>query len=101
MQKGSTTPNSTDSVAKDMAAPDTIRGPAGTCSAESTDWGVDDEVLEEWRLKNELGRAERTHKSQTAPRPASGTPPPQIGEEIPPNWRNKLADRFFDKTASH
>ena len=34
---------------------------------ESTDWGADDVVLEEWRLKNALGRAERTHKSQTAP----------------------------------
>ena len=38
-----------------------------TCSPESTDWGADDEVFEEWRLKNELGRAERTHKLQTAP----------------------------------
>ena len=26
-----------------------------------------DEVLEEWQLKNALGRAERTYKSQTAP----------------------------------
>ena len=30
-------------------------------------WGADDEVLEERWLKNALGRAERTHKSQTAP----------------------------------
>ena len=58
---------STDSVAKDVAAPDTTRGPESTCSPESTDWGAGDEVLEEWRLKNTLGRAERTHKSQTAP----------------------------------
>ena len=65
--EGSTTPDSTDSVAKDVAAPDTTKGPEGTCSPESTDWGADDEVLEEWRLKNTLGRAERTHKSQTAP----------------------------------
>ena len=57
---------STDSVAKDVAAPDTTRGPEGTCSPESTDWGADDEVLEEWRPKNTLGRAERTHKSQTS-----------------------------------
>ena len=30
-------------------------------------WRADDEVLEEWWLKNALGRAEQTHKSQTAP----------------------------------
>ena len=58
--EGSTTPDSTDSVAKDVAAPDTTRGPEGTCSPESIDWGADDEVLEEWRLKNALGHAERT-----------------------------------------
>ena len=34
----------------------------GSCSPESTDGGADDEVLEERRLKNALGRAERTHK---------------------------------------
>ena len=65
--EGSKTPDSTDSVAKDVHAPDTTRGPEGTCSPESTDWGADDEVLEEWRLKNTLGHAERTHKSQIAP----------------------------------
>ena len=64
--EGSTTPDSTDSVAKDVATPDT-RGAEGTCSAESIDSGADDEVLEEWRLKYALGRAERTHKLQTAP----------------------------------
>ena len=26
--------------------------------------------------------------------------PPRIGEEIPTNWRNQLADRFFSKTGS-
>ena len=36
-------------------------------SPESTDWAADDEVLEEWQLKNALGCAERRHKSQTAP----------------------------------
>ena len=46
---------STNSVAKHVAAPDTTRGPEGTCSPESTDWGADDEVLEEWRLKHALG----------------------------------------------
>ena len=65
--ENSTTPDSTDFVAKDMAAPDTTRGPEGTCSPESTDWGADDEVPEEWRLKNTPGRAERTHKSQKLP----------------------------------
>ena len=64
--EGSTTPDSTDSMAKDVAAPDTTRGPEGTCSPESTDWGADDEVLE-GGLKNALGHAERTHKSQNAP----------------------------------
>ena len=57
--EGSTTPDSTDSVAKDVAAPDTTRGAEGTCSAESTDWGADDDVL-----KNALGRAERTFAVQ-------------------------------------
>ena len=65
LEEDECTQASTDSVAKDVAAPDTTRGPEGTCSPESTDWGADDEVLEEWRLKNTLGRAERTHKSQT------------------------------------
>ena len=37
------------------------------CSPKSTDCGADDEVLEERRLRNELGRAQRTQKSQTAP----------------------------------
>ena len=64
--EGSTTPDSTDSVAKDVAAPDTTRGPEGTCSPESTDWRSDDEVLEEWQLKNTLGRAERTHNTQAS-----------------------------------
>ena len=65
--ESSTTPDSADSVAKDVATPDTTRGAKGTCSPESIDWGADDEVLEEWRLKNALWRAEQTHKSQTAP----------------------------------
>ena len=65
--EGSTTPDSTASVAKDVAAPDTTRGVEGTCSPESTDWGADDQVLEERWLKNALGHAQRTHKSQTAP----------------------------------
>ena len=65
--EGSTTPGSTDSVAKGVAAPDTTRGAEGSCSPESSDWGADDEVLRERRPKNELGRAERIHKSQTAP----------------------------------
>ena len=39
---------------------------------ESTDWGPDDELPEDRRLKNALGRAERTQNSQTAPSPASG-----------------------------
>ena len=65
--EGSTTPGSTDSVAKGVAAPDTTRGAEGSCSPESSDWGADDEVLRERRPKYELGRAERTHKSQTAP----------------------------------
>jgi len=33
----------------------------------TTDWGADDEVLEKLRPKNASGRAEQTHKSQTAP----------------------------------
>ena len=36
---------------------------------------VADDVLPDWvprRMKNELGRAERTHNSQTAPSPDSG-----------------------------
>ena len=37
--EGSTTPDSTDSVAKDMAVPHTPRGAKGTCSPESTDFG--------------------------------------------------------------
>mmetsp|Transcript_99677 Transcript_99677/g.168148 ORF Transcript_99677/g.168148 Transcript_99677/m.168148 type:complete len:87 (-) Transcript_99677:4-264(-) len=61
------TPDPTDCAAKAVAAPDTTRGSEGTCSPEFTDWGADDQLLEEWRPKNELGRAERTHKSQTAP----------------------------------
>ena len=61
------TPDSTDSVAKDVAAPDTTRGAEGSCSPKSTDLGTDDEVLEERRLKNALGGAEQRHKSQTAP----------------------------------
>ena len=65
--EGSTTPDSTDSVTKDVATPDTTQGAEGTCSPKSIDWRADDEVLEEWRLKNTLGRAERTHKLQTAP----------------------------------
>ena len=65
--ESSTTPDSTDSVAKDVAAPDTTRGAKGTCSPESNDWGADDEVLEGRRLKKALGRAERTHKLQPAP----------------------------------
>ena len=56
--EGSTTPDSTDSVAKNVAAPDTTRGAEGTCSPESNDWGADDEMLEEWRLKNALGSAQ-------------------------------------------
>ena len=36
-------------------------------SRSQPDWGAADEVLEEWWLKNTLRRAERTHKSQTAP----------------------------------
>ena len=65
--EGSTTPDSIDSMAKDVATPDTTRGAEGTCSPESIDWGADDEVLEEWRLKNALGRAKRTHKLQIDP----------------------------------
>ena len=65
--EGSTTPDSTDSVAKDLATPDTTRGAGGTCSPESMDWGADDQVLEEWRHWGALGRAERTHKMQNAP----------------------------------
>ena len=66
--EGSTTPDSTDSVAKDVAALDTTTtGAEGTCGPESTDWGADDEELEERQLKNALRRAERTHKLQTAP----------------------------------
>ena len=65
--EGFTNPDSTDSVAKDVATPDTTRGAEGTCSPESTDWGADDEVLEEWQLKNALQHTERTHESQTAP----------------------------------
>ena len=66
--EGSTTPDSTDSVAKEVAAPDTTRGAESTWCPKSNDWGgADDEVLEEQRLKNALGRAERTHKLQTAP----------------------------------
>jgi len=34
---GSTTPGSTDSVAKGVAAPDTTRGAEGSCSPESND----------------------------------------------------------------
>ena len=56
--EGSTTPNSTDAVAKDVAAPDTNRGAEGTCSPECTDSGADDAVLEELRLKNALGRGQ-------------------------------------------
>ena len=56
--EGSTSPDSTDSVAKDMAAQDTTGGPKGTCSPEYTDLGADNEVLEEGRLKNALGHAE-------------------------------------------
>ena len=37
--EGSTTPDSTDSVAKDPAAPDTTRGAEGTYSPEPTDSG--------------------------------------------------------------
>jgi hypothetical protein len=48
----------------DVAAPGITEG---TCSPESTDWGADDEAPEERRLKNKLGRAERTQKSQSAP----------------------------------
>jgi len=55
---GSTTPGSTDSVAKGVAAPDTTRGAEGTCSPECTDSGADDAVLEELRLKNALGRGQ-------------------------------------------
>eukprot|EP00670_Eutreptiella_braarudii_P019231 CAMPEP_0174345702 /NCGR_PEP_ID=MMETSP0811_2-20130205/1211_1 /TAXON_ID=73025 ORGANISM="Eutreptiella gymnastica-like, Strain CCMP1594" /NCGR_SAMPLE_ID=MMETSP0811_2 /ASSEMBLY_ACC=CAM_ASM_000667 /LENGTH=57 /DNA_ID=CAMNT_0015469617 /DNA_START=42 /DNA_END=211 /DNA_ORIENTATION=- len=51
------TPDPTDCAAKAVAAPDTTRGSEGTCSPESTDWGTDNEVLEEWQLKNALGRA--------------------------------------------
>ena len=43
--EGSTTPDSTDSAAKDVATPDTTRGAEGTCSPESIHWGADDEVL--------------------------------------------------------
>ena len=54
-------------------SPDTAtESTAGTSSPESTDWGPVDELPEERRLKNALGRAERTQNSQTAPSPASG-----------------------------
>ena len=34
------------------------------------------------------------------PPPFTTPPAPQIDEEIPTNWRNKSADRFFSKTGS-
>ena len=61
------TPDSTDCVAKNVAAPDTTRGAEGTCSPDSSDWGADNKAPEERQLKNELGRAKRTQNSQTAP----------------------------------
>ena len=64
--ESSTTADSIDSVAKDVAAPDTTTGAEGTCSPESTDWGADDEVLEE-QQQNALRCAQRTRNSQTAP----------------------------------
>ena len=55
--KGSTTPDSTHSVAKDVSTPEPAQGANGTCSAKSNDWGAHDEVVEEQQPKNTIGCA--------------------------------------------
>jgi hypothetical protein len=63
---GSTTPGSTDSVAKGVAAPDTTRGAEGSCSPESSDWGADDEVLENGGRRTNWG-VQSEHTSRKLP----------------------------------
>ena len=52
-------------------------------------------------LKTVLGKRASDYKRSWESAIHCNPPPPPNGEEIPTNRRNKSADRFFDKTASH